>query len=193
MGPNSSMGLKEFVFQYTDVDMTLTTVCTHLVILKKPVIDTQHLDACGLTINGLKLLSRQCPNLRKLSLPRTSNLGDAGLLHLLTHLPHLTHLELIRTTGARTDLTSQVFATLLAQPEVGAKLKKLRITNSDDKSWLKAVKDMSKGRSKLTVELVTSTQFKKDGWWQMDVHYDSWKAGRKMQYTWRNLHQPDEE
>jgi hypothetical protein len=150
-------------------------------------------DAYGLTINGLRLLTHRCPNLRKLHLPCTSKLGDSGLLHLLSHLPHLTHLELTHTTGADTDLTSQVFATLHAQPEVGAKLKKLRITKCDEKGWMKAMKEMSKGRPKLTVELVTSREFKKDGWFQMDVHHDSWKVGRKQQYTWRNFHQPDEE
>jgi hypothetical protein len=157
------------------------------------VIDICNPDACGLTMTGIKLLTRQCPNLRKLYLPGTSSLGDAGLLHLLMHLPHLTHLELTKTICARTDLTSQVFATLHAQPNVGAKLKKLRITEESDKMWMKAMKEMSKGRPKLTVELVTSNQFKKDGWFQVNVHHESWRAGRKMKYTWRNFHQPEEE
>jgi hypothetical protein len=123
------------------------------------------------------MLVGKCRNLKKVSLHGAS-LGNAALLHFASQCKDLTHLEL-----SGSEITEDGFYQLANHPQWANKLKKLRLPGrSNDKNYMQGLRAFGRTRPKLLVELVETTQFKKHGWWQMEMSHEAYKNGKKVPY-----------
>jgi hypothetical protein len=87
----------------------------------------------------------------------------------------MTHLELSGT------MTASAFEQLQRNPTWGSKLKKLRLRDQTfHKPFMSGMREFSKARPSLAIEMVKTGQIKKDGWWQLDVSHKTYKKGRKQ-------------
>jgi hypothetical protein len=130
-----------------------------------------------MTDGDIKRFVEKYRNLKKVSLPGTS-LGNAALLHFTSHCQDLMHLEV-----SGSGITAEGYHQLAAHPQWAAELKKLRLPNcSHDKKKLQGMREFTRSRPDLPIELVTNTQFREDGWWQMEVYHTTYKNGRKAPY-----------
>lgn len=135
-----------------------------------------HPGARSLTDTALSRLARRCPKLKKLILPGTHSLSDTSLFTLLSSCPDMTHLEITGST-----MTHNAFATLQAHPTWAPKLKKLRLADhSGNAKFIKAMRELGRERPDLTIELVSTSQVKKWGDWELEVSCTTYKKGRKF-------------
>lgn len=160
MGPTVCSGLTKLVFDYSDVSYAAHNSNT-------------------ITTGAVNKLAKACPKLKKVSLPDNSSLGDVALTNLLARCPHLTHVEL---SGRRGSITSEALDAIRENPEWAPNLKKLRIggSRSSEKQWLKEMRDLTRARPNLVVDLVSTSERKKYGDWEVETYHTSYKKGREV-------------
>jgi len=133
---------------------------------------------CLVTDESIKLLAKACRNLKKISLPgsRSSELGDQGLIHLISFCQNLTHLEF--SGSGVTEVTLEQW---IAHPDWAPNLKKLRLNDlSYNRKPMRALREFGRTRPTLPIELVTRSQFKKWDTWYLETSHDTYKNGRKV-------------
>ena len=154
--------MTEIIFQYVNVNYAA------------------HNDAKTLTDPVIINLAAACPKLKKIELPGTALLTDASPTAFFDSCPNLTQLTMTAASRNNLVLTGSALTSLLENPQYVPKLKKLRIAHSSIRGFMKAVKDLTRGRETLTVELVKVTEKKNWGDWDMLVEEQMYKKGRKV-------------
>jgi hypothetical protein len=114
--------------------------------------------------------------LKKLYLPGTSGLGDEALLSLLENCPELNYVELISAGRGGNMFSNVAFENIQDHPEWVPKFKKLRLSA---RTFAKPLKELSKERPTLVLELVTTSEEKKWGDWELEERFVTYKAGKK--------------
>jgi hypothetical protein len=130
------------------------------------------------TDEGIKHLAKSCRNLKKVSLPASASLelGDQGLLYLLSSCRGLTHLE---TSGD--GVTEASFVAMVSHPDWVPNLKKLRLRDkSSSKTWMRGMRELGKTRPKLPIELVSYSSSKKWDSWFLHTCHITYVNGRKV-------------
>ncbi|KAF1851085.1 uncharacterized protein K460DRAFT_401112 [Cucurbitaria berberidis CBS 394.84] len=158
MRPKICRDLTEFKFVYGDVSYDANN------------------GAKGLTDTAVINLAKHCPKLRKIYLPDTTSLSGEALLRLLASCPALTYVEM---TGSR--MTATLFEIFQQHPEWVPKLKTLRLTDPhQDTKFMKAMRELGRDRPNLKVELVSTSQEKNWGDWDLKVYHTTYMNGRKV-------------
>ncbi|KAK4208790.1 hypothetical protein QBC37DRAFT_378737 [Rhypophila decipiens] len=141
-------------------------VCKKLLsftVIHDDVSHTAHNDAWGVHDSSLVALARACPSLSKVAIQGVRNAGDACLLAVYQHCPRLNFIE-IRGWGRGCAPTETAFTALRDNPDWMPKLRKLRLSFSEDnKPVMKAMREMGKLRATLVVTSVIADQCKSWG------------------------------
>ncbi|KAK9794492.1 putative F-box domain-containing protein [Seiridium cardinale] len=164
LGPSVCRNLTQFLFTYSDVDYDA------------------HNDATGVTDAGLSALAKACPRLSKIQLQGTRELGDPSLRAIFQWCQDLTSLEISGTSGSQPMFSDAALNALREAPAALPRLKTLRLTETTDRAFMKAMRDLGKARPKLTIDLVSTSEYKKWDSWYLRVSRDTYKKGRKAKF-----------
>ncbi|KAF2451369.1 hypothetical protein P171DRAFT_425878 [Karstenula rhodostoma CBS 690.94] len=158
LGPRVTGKLTEFIFISEDRDYDA------------------HNGMDGVTDSGFLRLAKACPNLRKVKLQDTSGITDIGHLAFLQWCPKLTSFEMLGC-----QFSGYCFDQIRRHNEWAPKLKKLRIDsiNNKDKDF-KVLREMSRARPTLAIDLVRRGEEKKHGSWYLDEDHTTYKNGREQ-------------
>lgn len=158
LDPKICKSIARFTFDYSDVSYEA------------------HNNARGVTDASIIRFAQACPNLTHFLLPNVGHgVTDASLIALTQHCPKLAEVYL---TGAR--WSGRAFETLLANPELGPKLKRLSLHDiSENKETMKPLREASKARPDLIIYMVSKTEEKHYGDWEMVTKTDVYYKGRK--------------
>ncbi|KAF2690397.1 hypothetical protein K458DRAFT_483759 [Lentithecium fluviatile CBS 122367] len=121
-------------------------------------------------------LAKACPELREETLQNCGACNDAVLLAFFAHCPKLQTLEL---TGGRL-IDGSAFDRLTATPELARSLKLFQLTDNNDRAFMKSMKAMTKARPRMKVTLVSQSEIKKWGDWELETYYTTYKMGREF-------------
>lgn len=137
-------------------------------------------DAKALTNDAVVRLSKSCPSLKTVQLQGTAHVTDDGLLGLFQNCPNLTSVEVTYVTRNHTGgLTGRALDELREHPEWAPKLKKLILGESEhNKVFMKAMRALTRERTGLTVTLVSRSERKRWGDWELEETRESYKKGR---------------
>ena len=162
MGPKVCGNLTDFIFKYEDVSYGA------------------HNSASILSDEGVVRLAKACPKLKKVQLQSATSFTDQSLLAFFEHCPGLTSLEISGQNGYSKIHGSSIDA-LRQKPSWVPILKKLLLPGSyDEKKFLKPVRDLTKAREGLVVKLVSVSETKKWGDWELEKYFTTYKKGRKQ-------------
>ena len=142
MGSAVCRSLWKFVFQYSDVS------------------SGAHNHAAHLTEGAVLRLTENCPNLRCVQLQGTKGLTDNALICFFRRCADLTDLEISATSGGGSSLTGTSFDTLRENPDWAPKLIKLRVNEDKSKLFMKAMRELTRAREQLLVQLVWVSEHK---------------------------------
>ncbi|KAK4118020.1 hypothetical protein N657DRAFT_629069 [Parathielavia appendiculata] len=164
LGPSICRNLTHFEFSYSDVSYT-----AH--------------NANKLTDDAAARLARMCPSLRVVQLQGADadRLTDATVTAFLANCPNLTSIEITgeRAAGA---IKEAFFDALREHPNWAPKLKTLRIPGCGSLAhqgrWMKAMRALSRERETLVIELVSVSQVKKWGDWELETFQDKYRKGK---------------
>lgn len=160
--------IANFIFKYSDVSY-----------------DAKN-DAKGLTNAGVIRLAEGLPNLKQVMLPSASNVTDDGLIGLLKNCPKLTTVEVSGHSGYHATFSDKAMTKLQENPHWAPKLKSLIIGETDsNKEFMKAMRACTKERDKLVVTLITRSEVKKWGDWELESIAHDYKKGRKFESGWK--------
>ncbi|KAK1634690.1 hypothetical protein BDP81DRAFT_395966 [Colletotrichum phormii] len=151
--------LTSFSFVYHDVDYDATN------------------SAEELTDDDIIKIARACPKLKGFYLPGASGLTEKAFLALCEHCPDLSTLQISKASrGPGNTGHDIVFEALRNHPEWVPKLKELRIAKM---SWTsKVLRELSKARPKLHIILISTSEVKKWGDWQLETYQSEWWRGK---------------
>ncbi|KAM0814518.1 putative F-box domain-containing protein [Seiridium cardinale] len=141
-----------------------------------------HNDATGVTNAGVSALAKACPRLSKIQLQGTRDLGDPALRAIFRWCQNLTSLEISGTSGSQPMFSDAALNALREAPAALPRLKTLRLTETTDRAFMKAMRDLGKARPKLTIDLVSTSEYKKWDSWYLRVSRDTYKKGRKAKF-----------
>ncbi|KAF5970477.1 hypothetical protein FBULB1_9674 [Fusarium bulbicola] len=157
----------QFIFDFSDVSYTAKN------------------GARDLTNEAIIRLAKGLPNLRTVSLPSADKAGDAGFLALISNCPDLRLLEITpsyNTSSGRTTITAKALDEFCEHPEWVPGLKQIVITNDEyNKEFMKSMRVLSKQREKLVVTLLSRSEQKKWGDWEITTMSDHYMKGRKCE------------
>ncbi|KAH0425853.1 hypothetical protein CcaCcLH18_10722 [Colletotrichum camelliae] len=151
--------LTKFSFTLHDVDSGTTNSATEL------------------TDDDIVKIAQACPKLKTFDLPGARGLTEKSFLALCEHCPDLTHLHISNATrnGWITG-HDKVFEALTERPELAPKLKELRI--ADCSFTKKVLRVFSKTRPKVHIILMTVSEVKKWGDWEIERYQSEWWRGK---------------
>lgn len=164
MGKSICEKLWEFRFIYSDVSYDA------------------HNSAKSLTDADIKLLAQSCPNLLRFKLPGTSGLTHEALVALFEGCPKLSQVEITGASRGSGNDTKAIFAVLLERQDLAPKLRRLRLgrlcARGSRSVEMKAMRAVTRQRKELVVELVSVSEVKKWGDWELEVFGDICQRGR---------------
>ena len=137
MGPTVCGSLWNFVFNYQDDGFG----------------SRNH--ARDLTEEAIVRLAENCPNLRCVQLQGTGNLTDRALICFFQNCADLTDLEISHAEWYLGSMTGTAFDTLRTRPDWAPKLIKLCVKNYESKAFMKAMRELTRARQKLLIQLKT--------------------------------------
>ncbi|RFN46295.1 hypothetical protein FIE12Z_9449 [Fusarium flagelliforme] len=138
-------------------------------------------DARAVTNQGALRLTKILPNLKVLKLQGTAEITDEGIAAFLKNLSSLQMLEVTGTIGMSNKPSGRVFDEFRQHPEWAPDLRSLAVKdNESDKVFMKSMREMSKLRPSLIVSLVSRSQEKKWGDWELTSTTKDFGNGRKM-------------
>ena len=142
--------------------------------------DSKDMNKVTITNEDITRLAKMCPNLRVVHLPGAESLSDDAVQAFLQFCPHLSDLEMTsRSRGDGVKLDGTCLVMLRENPNWVPKLKKLRLaTQNDRKDFMKAMRALSKERIKLRIQLVSTSECKKWGDWELEVYHQEYRKGR---------------
>ncbi|KAK5989265.1 hypothetical protein PT974_10774 [Cladobotryum mycophilum] len=162
----------------------------HAFVLTDDVSYDAH-NANELTDDATVRLARMCPSLRvvKLQGVDASRLTDTTLIAFLSNCVDLTSIEITGYKAAGT-IKEASFDALREHPSWAPKLRTLRIpecgyaAHKDKNKWMKAMRALSRERETLLIEVVSMSQVKKWGDWELEtLLLDKYRKG-KVQRPW---------
>ncbi|CAJ0548580.1 Ff.00g021930.m01.CDS01 [Fusarium sp. VM40] len=154
--------ITHFSFKYTDVSY-----------------DAKN-DAKQVTNHGIILLSKSLPNLKVLELPGTKLITDDGLIGLFQNCSQMKNLEVSGSSYGGGPIEGNALDELRAHPEWVPGLKSLKLVdNESNKVFMTAMKEMSRARPALAISLVSRSEEKNYGDWDLEVSSKHFKNGRK--------------
>lgn len=165
MGPTICEKLWEFEFRYEDVSYDA------------------HNSAEDLTDAAVKLLAQGCRSLRRVTLRGTSGLTHEALVALFENCPDLFDVSITGVSRGGGNDTGGIFALLLERPDLAPNLHELRLEPMD-KVEMKAMRAVTKQREELTVKLVSVSEEKKWGDWELVVRVEEYWKGRIQDKSW---------
>ncbi|KAF4448627.1 hypothetical protein FALBO_16775 [Fusarium albosuccineum] len=169
LGPVVRKKLTHFIFEYRDVSY-----------------DAKN-GAGDLTNEAVVRLSNACPSLKVIQLQDAYKLNDDGVIALLKNCPNLVSLEVSPGSSGGVKVSERLFNELRENPEWAPKLKKLIVrNNSEDKTYMKAMRAMTRERQTLTVTLLSRSEYKKWGDWELDETAFDYKKGRVQEPKFRS-------
>ncbi|KIL84857.1 hypothetical protein FAVG1_11727 [Fusarium avenaceum] len=137
-------------------------------------------DAKQVTNHGIILLSKSLPNLKVLELPGTKLITDDGLIGLFQNCSQMKNLEVSGGSYSGGPIEGNALDELRAHPEWVPGLKSLKLVdNESNKVFMTAMKEMSKARPALAISLVSRSEEKNYGDWDLEVSSKHFKNGRK--------------
>lgn len=134
------------------------------------------------TTDDLIRLAKACTNFRFVQLQGISaSVSDYGVQAFFQNCPDLTHLEISGSSrGANVKLDGTCLAMLREHTDWVPKLKTLRLDDKDNRvGFMKAMRTLSKERIKLLIQLVSVSECKKWGDWELEVYHQDYRKGRK--------------
>jgi hypothetical protein len=127
-------------------------------------------------------LAEACPNLRAVSLEGVSNLGDAPLLAFLEKCPNLRSLDITPASKHSSDVSKSALQALKTHTEWAPQLEELAIQDSRrTKGWEKALKAASRARPELEITVVSVSEKKIWGDWELEVDQTTYRDGRECE------------
>ncbi|KAK6078696.1 hypothetical protein SCUP234_06034 [Seiridium cupressi] len=112
----------------------------------------------------------------------TRKLGDPALRAIFRWCQDLTSLEISGTSGSQSMFSDAALNALREAPAALPRLKTLRLTETTGRAFMKAMRDLGKARPKLTIDLVSTSEYKKWDSWYLRVSHDTYKKGRKAKF-----------
>ncbi|EWZ43136.1 hypothetical protein FOZG_07869 [Fusarium oxysporum Fo47] len=153
-----------------------------ILVMPRPFIDVSYDAKNGardVTNEAVVRLAKGLTGLRTVLLPSTNRVNDKGFLALVSHCPDLRLLELTAaSTGSfgSTKLSPKALEELCAHPEWAPGLRQLVITTDEEnKEFMKAMRALGKQREKLVTTLLSRSEEKKWGDWEISTisnHYE---------------------
>lgn len=137
-----------------------------------------HNSATDLTDDAIKRLAQSCPGLRRVKLPGTRGLTHKALVALFESCPNLSEVDITGASRGGGNDTGAIFALLLLREDWAPKLHRLRL-GLRDKDDMKAMRAVTRQRNKLLVQVVSVSEVKKWGDWELEVHAMNYRKGRK--------------
>lgn len=130
-----------------------------------------------LTDDDIVKIAQACPKLKTFDLPGASGLTEKSFLALCEHCPDLTHLHISKATRCVGNTGhDKVFEALTERPELAPKLKELRIADSNFTK--KVLRVFSKARLKVHIILMSVSEIKKWGDWEIERYQSEWWRGK---------------
>ncbi|CAG9988091.1 unnamed protein product [Clonostachys byssicola] len=165
LGPHICRNLTHFEFGYSDVNYGAKN------------------SAEELTDEAVIRLVELCPKLRRMQLQGTSGLKDITLEAIFEYCPNISYVEITTASrGGFNGLNGSALDTLREHPDWGTKLKTLRLPKPDSCSGrdplTRAVRALTKERNKLSVQLVSVSERKKWGDWELEIYHALFRKGR---------------
>jgi len=130
-----------------------------------------------LTDAAVVRLATACPNLTHASLDGSKYLTDISMLAFFSNCPNLRYLAVTGNDKVPGNLKGSALDELRENPDLGKKLKKMRLTDQDifDKKLERAVKSLSTSRKTLAIEVGNTHE--------RGGHVTTWLGGKeKMGY-----------
>ncbi|TVY72068.1 hypothetical protein Focb16_v011561 [Fusarium oxysporum f. sp. cubense] len=141
--------------------------------------------ARDVTDEAVVRLAKGLPGLRTVLLPSANRVNDKGFLALVSHCPDLRLLELTAaSTGSfgSTKLSPKALEELCAHPKWAPGLRQLVITTDEEnKEFMKAMRALGKQREKLVITLLSRSEEKKWGDWEISTISNHYMKGRKCE------------
>ncbi|KAI1166780.1 hypothetical protein F5B18DRAFT_648189 [Nemania serpens] len=154
---------------------------THFTCKFNDVSDTAHNSAVDLTDAALIRLAKHCPRLQRCQLQGTAGLTSATLAAFFNFCPALTYLEITPHIDASNKLDGSAFEMLENQPSLVPKLRTLRLDSRGKKAYMQKMKTLGKARGNLAIQLVEVSESKKWGDWELDVHEEVYRKGKRYE------------
>jgi hypothetical protein len=137
-------------------------------------------DAKDVTNKGIIRLVKSLPNLTVLELPGTRLITDDGLIGLIHNCFQMRGLEVSGMSGGGSLIEGKALDELREHPEFVPALKSLILADKEQsKDFMKAMREMSKARPALAVSLVSRSETKNYGDWDLEERSTHYKNGRK--------------
>lgn len=139
--------------------------------------------ANDMTDEAVVRLAKSCPKLKKIQLQCVPGLTDGALLAFFQHCPNVTSLEISGSSGGGgLDFSGAALDALREQPGWVPSLKKLILPRKSygETNFTKSMRALSKRREALTVQLVSVSESKKWGDWELERISETYKKGRKQ-------------
>ncbi|KAL8830058.1 MAG: hypothetical protein Q9191_001651 [Dirinaria sp. TL-2023a] len=165
IGPNVCGKLTDFIFEYKDTSYDA------------------HNSASSLTDQAVVRLAKACPKLKKVQLQAADSLTDQPLLAFFEHCLNLTLLEITGTSRSSNNVEGSSLEALRQNPSWVPSLKTLLLpscSSDKEKEFLKPVRDLTKARQGLVVKLVSVSETKKWGDWELEKYSTTYKKGRQQ-------------
>ncbi|EXL73450.1 hypothetical protein FOPG_11254 [Fusarium oxysporum f. sp. conglutinans race 2 54008] len=141
--------------------------------------------ARDVTDEAVVRLAKGLPGLRTVLLPSANRVNDKGFLALVSHCLDLRLLELTAASTnsfSSTKLSPKALEELCAHPEWAPGLKQLVITTDEEnKEFMKAMRALGKQREELVITLLSRSEEKKWGDWQISTISNHYMKGRKCE------------
>ena len=139
----------------------------------------------AVTTDAVIRLAKACPNLRRIQLEATYNIGDDALHALCEYCPNLISVEISAGNWSNRGVSEAALEELRKNLDMAPNLKTLALTDAikSRNKYLKAVRALTREREGLTVTLVRKYQVKKDGDWEFDGYRSDYKEGREKRIS----------
>lgn len=141
-----------------------------------------HNSAASLTDADIKLLAQSCPELRRFKLPGSSGLTHEALVALFEGCPNLCEVEITSVSRGQRNDTKGIFALLHERQDLAPTLLRLRLDkiclSFKTCAEMKTMKAVTRKRKELMVELISVSEVKKWGDWELEVYGDSYQKGK---------------
>jgi hypothetical protein len=176
----------QHIYELTSVGPRLCRSLTHFEFHFEDVSYDAENSAQELSDQAVIHLTKLCPKLRFVQLQGTSGLQDITLEALFKNCADISYVEITtHTRDGNSRLDGSALDQLREHPRWGTKLKLLRLPNQDTKcdgrdSLTGAVRALTKERDKLLVQLVSVSELKKWGDWELEVWHTNFRKGRKQ-------------
>lgn len=165
LSPKVCENLTDFIFKYEDVSYSARN------------------GASSLTDTAVVRLAKACPKLKKVQLQGASSLTEESLKAFSQYCTKLTSLEITKSVKDGQEFTGVTLEALQSEPDRLPGLKKLILSKPSEGNtrFMKAMRSLTKERAQLAVQLVSISERKKWGDWELEKYSHTYRKGRIQQ------------